>query len=208
MADYCTTTEIKTELIETLGSSTDTTYDTLLGTLITSASRLIDGYVGRWENYFYPSTDLETRYFDGNNFGVLPIDEMVSISTLGVAELGGVQSSDYVDWSDTDYFTEPYNNTALHLPIRRIVADIENGSKSYFPARRKSVKITGIFGRSATPPDDVKQACKVQVLRYFMRSKSAYQDAGANPAMGQMFYVKELDPDVKMLLSKYVLENL
>ena len=208
MADYCTTAEVKAELAETLGSSTDTTYDTLIGTLITSASRLIDGYVGRWDNYFYPSSDGETRYYDGNNRGTLPVDELVSLTFLGVSELGGVESTDYVEWSSSDYFTEPYNYTALNLPITKIIADVENGTKAYSPARRKVVKITGIFGRSATIPADVKQACKVQALRYFMRAKNAYQDAGANPSMGQMFYVKELDPDVKLLLHKYVLENL
>jgi hypothetical protein len=33
-----------------------------------------------------------------------------------------------------------------------------------------------------------------------MRAKQGYQDASANPEIGQMTYVKELDPDVKRLL--------
>lgn len=208
MADYCTTADVKGALVETLGSSTDTTYDSLIGTLITSASRAIDGYVGQEDNYFYPSTDATTRYYDGNNSHTLKIDDYTSITALGVAENGGVASTDYVAWSSTDYFTYPYNASAKGKPYNALVVDLENGEKGYFPNFRKAVKVTAVFGYSTTPPADVKQACITMTLRYFMRAKSAYQDAGANPAMGQMFYVRELDPDVKVLLSKYIMENL
>ena len=204
MADYTTTTDVKNQLVETLGSTTDTTYDALIQSLITSSSRLIDGYLGVDDNYFYPSTDTQTRYFDGNGEDELPIGSFISISTLQVAENG----TDYITWSSTDYYFHPYNANLKGKPYERIVIDVENGSKSYFPAWRKAVKVTGIWGYSTTPPQDVAQACIIQTLRAFMRAKSAYQDAGMNPNMGQMFYVRELDPDVKILLNKYVMELL
>ena len=204
MADYTTTTDVKNQLVETLGSTTDTTYDALIQSLITSSSRLIDGYLGVDDNYFYPSTDTQTRYFDGNGGDELPIGSFISISTLQVAENG----TDYITWSSTDYYFHPYNANLKGKPYERIVIDVENGSKSYFPAWRKAVKVTGIWGYSTTPPQDVAQACIIQTLRAFMRAKSAYQDAGMNPNMGQMFYVRELDPDVKILLNKYVMELL
>lgn len=208
MADYCSSTDIKGSMPETLGSSTDTAYDDLIASLITSASRAIDGYLGVQDNYFYPSSDDETRYYDGNNDYELQVDDYLSITTLGVAENGGVSSSDYVTWGSTDYFNHPYNATAKGRPYKKIIVDVENGEKGYFPAFRKAVKITGIFGYSTTPPADVKQACIIQSIRQLQRAKSGYQDAGASAALGQLFYVKELDPDVKNMLNKYVMENL
>lgn len=208
MADYTTLSDVKAQLVETLGSTTDTTYDALISSLITSASRAIDGYIGAEDDYFYPSSDAETRYYDGNGGNQIVIDNYVSITTLAVAESGGVSSSDYITWSSSDWFDYPYNASAKGKPYNRIIVDIENGGKSYFPAWSKAVKVTGVFGYSATTPADVAQACKVMTLRYFMRAKNAFMDAGANPAIGQMFYITELDPDIKTLLSKYVMENL
>ena len=208
MADYCSSTDVKGQLVETLGSSTDMSYDDLIASLITSASRAIDGYLGVQDNYFYPSTDEETRYYDGRNQQELEIDDFVSISVLGVAENGGVSSGDYVTWSSTDFFYFPYNAPAKGKPYKKLIVDLENGTKGYFPAFRKSVKVTGIFGYSATPPAPVKQACMAMVIRYMQRAKNAYQDAGANSSIGELYYVKELDPDVKTMLWKYIAENL
>jgi hypothetical protein len=84
-----------------------------------------------------------------------------------------------------------------------------NGAYSEFDAYPKSVKITGVFGYSATPPEDVKQACEIQVLRWFMRAKQAYADNGANAAFGQINInlatrtASRLDPDVSALLWPY-----
>jgi hypothetical protein len=45
-------------------------------------------------------------------------------------------------------------------------------------------------------------------MRWFMRAKQGYQDAGSSPELGQMFYTQELDPDVKKILHPYILENM
>ncbi len=206
MTDYATTTDVKNQLVETLGSSTDESYDVLIASLLTTVSRLIDGYLGVEDNYFSATTD--TRYYDGNGMTEICIDNYVSISELAVAESGGVSSSDYIVWSSTDYFNYPYNASNKGKPYNKIIVDIENGSKEYIPAWSKAVKVTAAFGYSASPPADIKQACIIQTMRMFMRAKSAYQDAGMNAAAGQMFYVKELDPDIKLLLNKYVMELL
>lgn len=208
MADYCTSTDVKLQLTDTLGGSTDTTYDDLIASLVTSASRAIDGYLGVEDNYFYPSSDGETRYYDGVNDYTIRIDDFISISALGVSAAGGLSSSDYTAYSSSDYYLLPYNAVAKGKPYNSIEIDVLNSTQNAFPRYRKAVKVTGVFGYSATPPADVKQACTVMSLRYFMRAKSAFQDAGANPAMGQLFYVRELDPDVKTLLHKYVMEKL
>ncbi len=208
MADYCTLAEVKSNLPESLGSSTDSTYDALIGTLITSASRAVDGYLGQQDNYFYPSTDPVIRYYDGNNDFELSIDDFLSVTELAVSEDGQVSSTGYVVWSSSDYYYHPYNAATKGKPYKKIVVDMLNGDRLAFPNFHKAVRVTGIFGYSLTPPADVKQACIVMTLRHMQRAKSAYADAGANPEIGQLFYVQELDPDIKTLLKKYVMENL
>ena len=204
MADYCTVAEVKLVMPDSnLNTATDSdaiaANDAAVGAMITSASRMIDRYIGKWDNYFYPTTDTTTRYFDGViNSLYQGIDDCVSITTVSVAEGGGTGSTDYTDWATTDYITYPYNET----PIYRLIID-RNGSKPGWYGYRKAVKVTGIFGYSLTPPADVNLACKIQAMRWYMRGKQAFQDSGVSANMGQMFYVQALDPDVKTLLWNY-----
>ena len=209
MADYVTVAEIKADIPDSpLFDVTDDTYDTVLGNMVTAASRLIDRYVGGWDNYFYPSTDSQTRYFDGSGEEIQYIDPMVSLTSVAVSDSGRAVS-DYTTWTnDSDFFVSPYNHASIGMPIMSLVIDNDSGSKGTWGKTRKGVKVTGVFGWSLTPPADVEQACKIQAVRWFMRSKQGYQDAAANPSMGEMYYMKELDPDVKMLLQRYRVHNL
>ena len=208
MADYVTVAEIKADMPD---SDLDTLadYDTVLSEMITAASRLIDREVGGWANYFdAPSTD-STRYFDGSGEEEQWIDPMVSLTSVSVAESGGRASSNYTDWTeDTDFYVWPYNYGEIGKPIEKLIVDNYSGSKGVFNESPKAVKVVGKFGYSASPPDDIVQAVKIQTMRWFMRSKQGYQDAGASERLGQMLYVQELDPDVKRILIPYKIGNL
>jgi hypothetical protein len=209
MADYVTVEEVKADVPDSpLFDINDSTYDEVLGNMITAASRLIDKAVGGWANYFYPTTDSQTRYFDGSGSEVQYIDPAVSITSVAVSGSGRAVT-DYTAWTaDSDYFVAPYNHTAIGYPITNLVVDNDSGSKGTWGKTKKGVKVTGIFGWSLTPPADVEQACKIQAVRWFMRAKQGYQDAAANPNLGEMVYMQELDPDVKMLLRPYQLHNI
>mgnify|MGYP001466607497 CR=1 FL=1 len=93
------------------------------------------------------------------------------------------------------------------VPYEKLIVDNDAGSKGNWGTTQKGVKITGVWGYALTPPADVKQACKIQAMRWFMRAKQGYQDAGVNANLGEMIYAQELDPDVKMLLAPYRLHN-
>ena len=208
MADYTTLNELRANLPE-LDSSALDDYDNVLAEMITGASRLIDREVGGWEGYFYPSTVDSTRYYDGNGETELYIDPMVTLTSVSVAESGGRASTSYTDWElNTDYYTWPYNTTDLKYPILSLVIDNDSGSKGSFYKSRKAVKVVGVFGYSAEPPAPIEQACKIQAMRWFMRSKQAYQDTSASERLGQMLYTQELDPDVKRLLIPYKIGNM
>jgi hypothetical protein len=210
MADYTTVSQVKADIPDSpLFDSTDNTYDSVLSGMITAASRLIDKEVGGWPDYFYPSTADTTRYFDGNGDNELYIDPLVTLTSVAVSESGGRSSTNYTAWTlDTDYYVYPYNYAQTSHPITSLVIDNDSGSKGVFNRDRKAVKVVGVFGYSSVPPDDIVQATKIQAVRWFMRAKQGYQDAGAGPAVGQMTYVQELDPDVKILLQPYQIGNM
>jgi hypothetical protein len=208
MADYVSVAEIKADMPDS-DLSTLADYDTVLSEMITAASRLIDREVGGWPDYFYPSTADSVRYFDGSGEKEQWIDAMTSLTSVSVSESGGRSSSNYTSWTEnTDYYVWPYHTSDLDVPIQKLIVDNDSGSKGKFAEVTKGVKVTGVFGYCNEPPADIVQAVKIQVMRWFMRSKQSYQDASANAALGQMMYVQELDPDVKRLLMPYKIGNL
>lgn len=202
MADYTTLTSVKAEIPD--GGFTSTDYDAQITSLITVASRMIDVYLGVAPGYF-ASTSEETRYFDGNGETEVPIDDMVSITSLSVAETG---DTDYTAWttSDMDYYVKPYNYAVVGLPISALVVD-HNGDQFNFPNYPKALQITGVFGFSSTAPSLIEQACKVQVIQWLMRSKQAYQNQGANETMLTDAGGK-LSEDVKLMLYPYIIQRL
>lgn len=203
MADYCTTTDLK--LNPDLGiSSTDITdYDGVLSALITAASRLVDEQVGKWANYFYPSTDAETRYYNAFDGHCLEIDEAVSITEVAVSEGGEVTSTGYTVWAATDYIEAPYNHARTGEPIRWLEVDTVNGSQSRFSSYPKGNRVTGVFGYSATPPEEIKRATIIQTISMFMQDKQGWRDAGASAELGQLVYNKNIHPVAAEILQQY-----
>jgi hypothetical protein len=203
MADYYTVAELKAENPDS-GFNASSDYDTALGAFITSASRAIDKEIGKWDNYFYPATDGETRYFDGTGTRELWVDDIVSLTSVSVSEEGGLASSDYTLWSSSDYILTPYNST----PKSILLVDTLNGSKLYWEPYLKAVKIVAVFGYSSSPPQVIKQACSIQALRWFQRAKQNWQDSGAKSDFGQVAISSKLDPDVAALLHPFKLRAL
>jgi len=207
--NYTSSTDAFADLSDSTGYQTTTDYYPVMDGFVTAASRLIDREVGRWDGFFYPSTDTATYYYDGSGDLSIEIDEFVSISTVSVAEQGGVASTSYTAWTEnTDFLTWPYNASNKSRPITRLDIDEIDGSKAVWYAYQKAVKVVGIPGYASSPPDIVATACRMQAVRWFMRAKQGYQDTGANVEFGQMrFQGKlELDPDIKALLKPLKME--
>jgi len=211
MANYISAADVKANLPESGFASTDATYDAVLGGIVAAVSRLIDREVGRADNYFLPSSDTATRYYDGNGRDRIWIDDAIAVDEVAVSDVGGQASTDFTVWSSSDYFLYPYNDT----PTRALVIDRLNGSQSFFPRYKRNVRVTGTFGYSVAVPDLVKQAALIQSTRLFMRTKQAYADNGASPEVGQMTInvggraqMPQLDSDVRLMLMPYKLDNM
>ncbi|RJX20816.1 MAG: hypothetical protein C4570_03405 [Ammonifex sp.] len=53
-------------------------------------------------------------------------------------------------------------------------------------------------------PEPVQQACIIQAVRQLERGFQGFGEARANADLGQMFWIKSLDPEAKELLQMYV----
>lgn len=202
--DYTTSTDAFAEMPEGNYSTSD--YANMAG-YVTAASRLIDAFVGRWDGFFYPTTDDATRYYNGSGCEEQDIDEFAAITSVSVSESGLLSSSDYTLWGSSDYYVEPYNYAANGKPINKLVINW-NGSKPGWYSYRKSVQVVGIAGYSVTIHPLIEQAAKIQAVRWFMRAKGGWQDVAGNENTGQLRYkgAVELDADIRAMLHPFVLE--
>ncbi len=173
-------------------------YREQLTALTVRASRLIDRITGREEGAYQVSA-ATVRYFDGSGCGFQWVDEMAEAPTaVAVSDDGSVTT--YTSWASTDYMPWPYNAAAQGRPYTRLDVDQLNGNHALFYAFPRSVKVTAKWGYSTEVPEDVQQAVIVQTVRWFKRAQQAFQDAGAIFDLGQLRYVKQVDPDVQVMV--------
>ena len=190
MAAYATADEVKAAMPGVISGAT---YDTILGTLATRASELIDRLTGR-DVGAYDAADVATaRYFDGSGEDYQWIDECVEITTLEVKD--SETDTTYDTWLTSDYITWPYWDS----PIRKLIVD-PTGDEVYFPSGLRTVKVTAKWGYSADPPAVVKQAVVIQAARWFKRGQQAFQDVSAAAEVGQLTYAQKLDPDIETMI--------
>lgn len=201
--DYCTASDVKTVMPD---GNWGTGYDTLLGLLVTRASRAVDTFVMRLPGAFAVTVDV-TAYFDGSGTRYQWIGELAAAPTsVAVAETGSVDNAagtggNYTTWTVSDYVCWPYNAPLESEPYQRLDINYFIGSKAVWFPYPKAVKVVGKFGFSTTVPDDVKQATIIQAARWFKRGQQAFQDTGAVTELGQLHYTQRLDPDVANILA-------
>ena len=186
---YATLADVKNSL-----KITDNMDDSLLEIAVESASRLIDGYTGR---YFY-NGGTATRNYAASDSWIVYIDDVQSVSEVASTnEVGGT----YTTWTANDYQLEPLNGltggmTQPYTSIRAV-----NQYVWPFLADRALVKITGVWGW-ASVPIAVKQATILQASRIFKRNDSPLGVAGFGD-MGVVRVGSRLDPDVQHLVDPY-----
>lgn len=186
---YASLNEVKASL-----KITDSMDDSLLEMAIESASRLIDGYTGR---YFYNGGSA-TKNFAAQDWWLVQIEDLQSVTQVASTdEVGG----EYVIWQANDYQLEPLNGRVEGTvsPFTRIRA-VNNYS---WPEHEDQalVRITGTWGWSSVPIA-IKQATILQAARIFKRLDSPLGVAGFGD-MGVVRVGSRLDPDVQHLVDPY-----
>ena len=191
---YCTAEEFKAEFFP--ADSTDSQDDSVIENKVEAASRLIDEHCFR---RFWANAVDESRTYRAEDAYLVFTDDIVSITTLQTDEDG-----DRVyerTWLTTDYDLEPENAALDGKPYTRI-ATAPMGRYRFPRGMPKGVKVTGKFGWSVVPAK-VKSACLLQAERLFKRKDAPFGVIGS-AEMGQLQVIPKLDPDVAILLEKYV----
>lgn len=202
--NYVTAAEVRAQ-----SPSIPSSADTLLGTLATAASRLIDRYCKLPPGSFASDTDV-VQYYDGSGCLEQWIDPLAALpTTVQVAETGQGDSAAgndgvYVTWSRSDYFIWPKNALTDLVPIKRLDINLLFGTKVLWYAFPNSVKITGKFGYSTSTnmPPEIAQAALITTTRWYSRGQQGFRDTGGVVELGQLTYTKALDPDVQMILDQ------
>jgi len=198
MTDYCTVAEVKAQIEKIRDTS-----DTEIAAMITAASRSIDNYCGRTRDGFVASDTAAARDFVGSGTNYQLIDECVAISTVAV-KYYGEEDDDYEMWASTDWIGargRPQLPTYGATPYTMILVR-PDGTEATFPSGYDipTVRVTARWGYAASVPDVVKQACIIQVARWFKRGQSGWADTVGSPETGTLLYQQTLDPAVKQLL--------
>lgn len=200
--DYVSAQDVVDHLMdsENLMDGDSGRYQPILESLVTRASELMDRWFGYPLGSFMATAEV-ARYFNGNGELELWPGNMADVpSEVAVAEAGDI--TDYTVWTATDYLVRPYNAAAEGLPYKSLFIDQLNGSKWVWYNFPRGIKITAKWGWSEDVPHVIAEACIVQAARWFKRGQQAFQDAGAVTELMQMRYLKKIDPEVELLLSR------
>ncbi len=185
---YATLAQLKSSL-----TITDTSDDALLELAITSTSRMIDDFTGR---FFYANGTVGTpvvRYYTALDPWSLAVDDYVSISAIATDD--NFNQTWSTVWATSDFMEEPINNSLRGWPYTRLLATGRYVWPYYLP---QACKITGVWGWPAVP-SEVEQACIIQSSRIFVRKQSPFGIAGT-PELGTVRLSSRLDPDVEAFL--------
>lgn len=188
---YATLAEVKSAL-----RITDSVDDTLLEMAVESASRLIDGYAGR----FFYSAGTATRYFVAYDDYNVEIDD-ISSSTITLSSSNNADGVFNNIWSVNDYQLEPLNGIADGQPFP--FTSIRAIGQYLWPISggEALIKLTAVYGWPLVPIA-IKQATIIQASRIFKRLDSPLGVAGFGD-LGAIRVSSQLDPDVAQLVSVY-----
>ncbi len=220
MADYCTIAEVKAQI-----NITQATSDTVLTALVTAVSRAIDNFCNRPRG-FIADAAASARYYTGSGKAHQGIDECVEITQVAVKESptdttyttwatpttnlasdgdwiaysGGKHSPNFNDMPYTALMVDPCGDQAWFTSGRMGTSlgwpdDNERGTRSV-----PTVKVTAKWGYSVAVPAPIKEATAMQTARWYKAMASGKSDVLASGELGQLMYLKKLDPDVEMIL--------
>jgi hypothetical protein len=176
-----------------LGTAVLTPDDDEIDQVVTSVSRAIDDYCGR---FFYSVAG--TVLYTATDFLYLPIGDWSAISSvtldednLGTPNVTLTASSDYRLDFDSVRPGSPY--TAIKIT--------SFGTKTLPVGVTEGVRVIGTRGWSA-PPEPIASACLIQSVRVHARRSTPFGVAGS-PDGGIIRLLSRLDPDVELMLRPY-----
>lgn len=193
---YITVDELKQRM-----NISDNATDAALLSVITAASRQVDGYTGRFFGKLGVDAPI-TKRFIASEPTILRISDAVSVASVA-ADLYGTRTFTGV-FDPADYELAPYGASVSNEPYTRIEFFPPTLSTTYAlqVGPSYSVAVAGVWGWPAIP-DPVVQATALQAHRLWTRQSAPFGVSGSNE-MGQVRALTKIDPDLELLLNQYV----
>lgn len=203
MAIYATYEELKAEIQL---NDTDESNRGTIERLLASASAAIDRFCNRPDG-FLSDDEASARIYPGSGQPYQLIDECTAVTLVEVKDDITDVYTAWVpaDWiaCTGDYHYPDFNST----PYTMIVCEV-NGDYSVFTSGRyglrrwmaPTVQVTANWGYATSVPDQIKTATIMQSARWFKRLQGSMSDALASGELGQLLFLKELDPDIGLIL--------
>jgi hypothetical protein len=202
---YATAAEVKAQIDKSGNSGAGTTANFEI--IIAAVSRNIDDICNRPMGF--KAIDTATaKYYASKGGDYLFIDECVAVESVSEKSSPSAATYDLLDAEDWLAFagstSEPNFNKTPYNGIMRSSAGNSFGRSSYWQGRFKrslpTIKVMAKWGYAVNVPGPIKEVCIVETVRIWKRAQSAFADALAPIDMGQLAYVKQMDPITKNML--------
>lgn len=194
---YTTVDDVKAAM-----SSTSTANDDLIQQFIGQAQAAIDEYLGFSFQTDGTTATPATRIYDGNagrQLLVEPILTLVSVQTQGYNF-----ATDPSTGAITRTTSTPVDITGACFlgPVGLDYGIIIERVNAEFPIGKRNIVVTGVFGKFATVPADIKRACTRLAIHYFKQMDASYQDKTAAGQYGQLVFQQDIPDDICKLLDQ------
>lgn len=214
MTAYASVVELKQQIGKELASD-----NTVLDFLLQKASETIDRICNVREGFFLADETASARDYAGSGRSFLWIDDTVEITNVAVKD--SPSDAAFVDWDAADWRAasgDPSRPNFNSTPYAFLIA-LSSGGYSIFntsashnrPGFRPlslegavygpTVRVTARWGYSDVVPGPIEQAAIIQASRWYKRGQGVWGDTLANAQMGQLTFMKKLDPDLELILS-------
>lgn len=192
---YTTVDDVKTAM--SLKSTTD---DDFIQSLISRAQKAIDEYLGFSFQTEGTALAPAERVFDGNGGYQLLVDPILSLSSVKVRSYS--YSTDPVTGNITRTQSDgPDISGSIFLGPRGLgYGIILERVNSPFDLGKRNIAVSGVWGKFATIPADIKRACERLVIHYYKQRDANYQNTTANGELGVMVFTQDMPSDICKLL--------
>lgn len=192
------TTKQQVENYLQIDISTD--LDTQVASWISMAEKYIDNYTNR----IFESVS-ELKKYEGNDEDEMWVDDLLSVTNIWMVENDATSDAGTKQLDTTDYHLKQ-GDDANKTPYNKIQLN-ENGNYNFFRAGQLNIWIQGVWGYSATVPDDIKMIATKLVASIINLGKDgkvkSFSEHDYSVTYNDFGKLLENDIGIKMTLEMY-----
>ena len=184
-----------------------TTFDGHIEALIEAATAGINRYCNRPDG-FMSDVVASARVYSGSGRPYQLIDECTAVEA--VAAKDSISDASPTAWLPTDwiactgdYHYPDFNSTPYTMLVCEVAGDHSVFTSGRYGTPRwmaPTVQVTANWGYATITPYQIRTATIEQAARWFKRLQGAQSDSLASGELGRLLFLKELDPDVALII--------